>query len=324
MIKIAVSSGDPAGIGPDICIKAFGQKKFYDFFPIIFGDKEIFESRAKSLGINVDIKTYKGKEKFSSDFLWIANKSCDVHVNPGQPDPDCANFIISIFRQAVERTLSKEFEAVVTCPINKEVINKGGIKFTGHTEELAKLSDTDNVVMMLVNEKLRVALATTHLPLKEVPKRITKDLISETLLIIDKDLKNKWKIQNPSIKVLGLNPHAGDGGFIGSEDQEILMPVIEKLNSLGLNITGPHSADTAFTQRNNQTKEDVILAMYHDQGLPVIKTLGFGSIVNVTLGLPFIRTSVDHGTAYDAAGSIEVNESSLVEAAKLAASIAKS
>ena len=137
-------------------------------------------------------------------------------------------------------------------------------------------------------------------------------------------MKNKWKIKNPLVKVLGLNPHAGDGGFIGSEDQKIFIPVIEKLNSLGLNITGPHSADTAYIDRDNQTKEDVILAMYHDQGLPVVKTLGFGNIVNVTLGLPFIRTSVDHGTAYDAAGSIEANESSLVEAAKLAASIAKS
>ncbi len=323
MIKIAVSSGDPAGIGPDICIKAFGQKKSYDFIPVIFGDKEIFKARADSLGIDVDIKIYKDKEKLSNDSLWIANQSCDVSVKPGKPDPDCANFIISIFRQAVERTLSKEFEAVVTCPINKEVINKGGIEFTGHTEELAKISNTLSVVMMLVSEKLKVALATTHLPLREIPKKITKDHISETLLIIDRELKSKWKIKNPFIKVLGLNPHAGDGGFIGSEDQEILIPVIEKLNSLGLNITGPHSADTAFIDKENRIKEDVILAMYHDQGLPVIKTLGFGNIINVTLGLPFIRTSVDHGTAYDTAGSVDVNETSLVEAAKLAASIAK-
>ena len=323
MIKIAVSSGDPAGIGPDICIKAFGQKKSYDFIPVIFGDKEIFKARADSLGIDVDIKIYKDKEKLSNNSLWIANQSCDVSVEPGKPDPDCANFIISIFRQAVERTLSKEFEAVVTCPINKEVINKGGIEFTGHTEELAKISNTFNVVMMLVSEKLKVALATTHVPLREIPKKITKDHISETLLIIDRELKSKWKIKNPFIKVLGLNPHAGDGGFIGSEDQEILIPVIEKLNSLGLNITGPHSADTAFIDKENRIKEDVILAMYHDQGLPVIKTLGFGNIINVTLGLPFIRTSVDHGTAYDTAGSVDVNETSLVEAAKLAASIAK-
>ena len=321
MIKIAVSSGDPAGIGPDICIKAFGQKKIYDFSPVIFGDKELFKSRAKTLGINADIQIYKGQEELSNDSLWIANRDCDLNILPGRPDPNCANFIISNFQQAVKRTISKEFEAVVTCPINKEIINKGGINFTGHTEELAKLSKIDKVVMMLATQELKVALATTHLPLREVPEYITQDHIEETILIINNDLQENWKIKNPLIKVLGLNPHAGDGGFLGSEDQEILIPVIKKLNDMGLNISGPHSADTAFI-KNNQIKPDIVLAMYHDQGLPVIKTIGFGKITNVTLGLPFIRTSVDHGTAYDMAGSIQADESSLIEAAKIAASIA--
>ena len=321
MIKIAVSSGDPAGIGPDICIKAFGQKKIYDFSPVIFGDKELFKSRAKILGINADIQIYKGQEELSKDSLWIANRDCDLNILPGRPDPNCANFIISNFQQAVKRTISEEFEAVVTCPINKEIINKGGINFTGHTEELAKLSKIDKVVMMLATQELKVALATTHLPLREVPEYITQDHIEETILIINNDLQKNWKIKNPLIKVLGLNPHAGDGGFLGSEDQEILIPVIKKLNDMGLNISGPHSADTAFIN-NNQIKPDIVLAMYHDQGLPVIKTIGFGKITNVTLGLPFIRTSVDHGTAYDMAGSIKADESSLIEAAKIAASIA--
>ena len=321
MIKIAVSSGDPAGIGPDICIKAFGQKKIYDFSPVIFGDKELFKSRAKTLGINADIQIYKGQEELSNDSLWIANRDCNLNILPGKPDPNCANFIISNFQQAVQRTISKEFEAVVTCPINKEIINKGGINFTGHTEELAKLSKIDKVVMMLATQELKVALATTHLPLREVPEYITQDHIEETILIINNDLQENWKIKNPLIKVLGLNPHAGDGGFLGSEDQEILIPVIKKLNDMGLNISGPHSADTAFIN-NNQIKPDIVLAMYHDQGLPVIKTIGFGKITNVTLGLPFIRTSVDHGTAYDIAGSIQADESSLIEAAKIAASIA--
>ena len=321
MIKIAVSSGDPAGIGPDICIKAFGQKKIYDFSPVIFGDKELFKSRAKTLGINADIQIYKGQEELSNDSLWIANRDCNLNILPGKPDPNCANFIISNFQQAVKRTISKEFEAVVTCPINKEIINKGGINFTGHTEELAKLSKIDKVVMMLATQELKVALATTHLPLREVPEYITQDHIEETILIINNDLQENWKIKNPLIKVLGLNPHAGDGGFLGSEDQEILIPVIKKLNDMGLNISGPHSADTAFIN-NNQIKPDIVLAMYHDQGLPVIKTIGFGEITNVTLGLPFIRTSVDHGTAYDMAGSIQADESSLIEAAKIAASIA--
>ena len=321
MIKIAVSSGDPAGIGPDICIKAFGQKKIYDFSPVIFGDKELFKSRAKILGINADIQIYKGQEELSKDSLWIANRDCDLNILPGRPDPNCANFIISNFQQAVKRTISEEFEAVVTCPINKEIINKGGINFTGHTEELAKLSKIDKVVMMLATQELKVALATTHLPLREVPEYITQDHIEETILIINNDLQKNWKIKNPLIKVLGLNPHAGDGGFLGSEDQEILIPVIKKLNDMGLNISGPHSADTAFIN-NNQIKPDIVLAMYHDQGLPVIKTIGFGKITNVTLGLPFIRTSVDHGTAYDMAGSNQADESSLIEAAKIAASIA--
>ena len=322
MIKIAVSSGDPAGIGPDICIKAFGQKKIYDFSPVVFGDKELFKSRANTLGIDVDIQTYKGQKELPNDSLWIANIDCDLNILPGKPDPNCANFIISNFKQAVERTISEEFEAVVTCPINKEIINKGGIQFTGHTEELAKLSKIDRAVMMLATKELKVALATTHLPLKEVSEHITQDHIEETILIINNDLQEKWKIEKPLIKVLGLNPHAGDGGFIGSEDQEILIPVIKKLNDIGLNISGPHSADTAFINNNHQDKPDVILAMYHDQGLPVIKTIGFGKIINVTLGLPFIRTSVDHGTAYDIAGSIKADESSLIEAAKIAASIA--
>jgi 4-hydroxythreonine-4-phosphate dehydrogenase len=321
MIKIAVSSGDPAGIGPDICIKAFGQKKIYDFSPVIFGDKELFKSRARTLGINADIQIYKGQEELSNDSLWIANRDCNLNILPGKPDPNCANFIISNFQQAVKRTISEEFEAVVTCPINKEIINKGGINFTGHTEELAKLSKIDKVVMMLATQELKVALATTHLPLREVPEYITQDHIEETILIINNDLQKNWKIKNPLIKVLGLNPHAGDGGFLGSEDQEILIPVIKKLNDMGLNISGPHSADTAFIN-NNQIKPDIVLAMYHDQGLPVIKTIGFGKITNVTLGLPFIRTSVDHGTAYDMAGSIQADESSLIEAAKIAASIA--
>ncbi len=322
MIKIAVSSGDPAGIGPDICIKAFGQKKLYDFSPVVFGNKELFKSRANTLGIDADIQTYKGQEELSNEILWIANLDCDLNILPGKPDPNCANFIISNFKQAVERTISEEFEAIVTCPINKEIINKGGIQFTGHTEELAKLSKIDRVVMMLATKELKVALATTHLPLREVPEYITREHIEDTILTINNDLQKKWKIKNPLIKVLGLNPHAGDGGFLGSEDQEILIPVIKKLKDIGLNISGPHSADTAFINNNHQDKPDVILAMYHDQGLPVIKTIGFGKITNITLGLPFIRTSVDHGTAYDMAGSIKADESSLIEAAKVAASIA--
>ena len=178
--------------------------------------------------------------------------------------------------------------------------------------------------MMLTSDKLRVALATTHLPLREVPQHITPKNIEETLLIINKDLQEKYNLKSPLIKVLGLNPHAGDGGYIGSEEQEVLVPAIKKLTNMGLNISGPYSADTAFIKNDDKTKPDIILAMYHDQGLPALKTLGFRCITNVTLGLPFIRTSVDHGTAYDIAGSAKADESSLIEATKTAAAIASS
>ena len=187
MIKIAVSSGDPAGVGPDICIKAFGQKKSYNFVPVIFGDQDILKSRANRLGIKANIQTYKENAELSNEALWVVDQPCGTSITPGKPDPDCANFTISIFEQAVEKTISSEFDAVVTCPINKEIINKGGIQFTGHTDELAKIANIDNVVMMLANEELKVALATTHLPLREVPNRITQDHIEKTLLIINKE-----------------------------------------------------------------------------------------------------------------------------------------
>ncbi|MBV05984.1 MAG: 4-hydroxythreonine-4-phosphate dehydrogenase PdxA [Gammaproteobacteria bacterium] len=323
MNKIAVSSGDPAGIGPDICIKAFGQKKVYDFFPVIFGDKEIFVSRAKQLGIKVDIQKYngEGKENLSKNCLWIDDHFCNSEVKTGVADSSHANYIVSTFKECALRTLASEFEAIVTCPINKEIINKGGISFTGHTEELAKLSKTEKVVMMLASKDLKVALASTHIPLKQVAERITFSHLEDILLIINRELKEKWLIQDPHIKVLGLNPHAGDGGYIGKEEEEVIIPVIEKLKKLNLNISGPHSADTAFISNDKGPNVDAILAMYHDQGLPVIKSLGFGEIVNITLGLPFIRTSVDHGTAYDMAGNIDVNDKSLITAANIASQI---
>ena len=222
------------------------------------------------------------------------------------------------FEDSVKRTISNEFDAVVTCPINKEVINQGGIPFSGHTEELARIAKTNKVVMMLANENIKVALASTHIPLREVPSFITYDLLTQVLNILDESLKNQWAIENPLIKVLGLNPHAGDGGYIGKEEQDIIYPVIESLNKNGLNIIGPVSADTAFVEKNTDIKADAFLAMFHDQGLPVIKTMSFGEIVNITLGLPFIRTSVDHGTAYDKAGTLLANETSLITASKMA------
>ena len=321
MIKLAVSPGDPAGIGPDICIKAFGLNKDLDFSPVVFGDINLFKERALNLEVDIKIQEYKGQTDLDGKSFWILPYPLDVKVEPGEPNPNYGGYLIKVLEDATNLTLKNEFDALVTGPLNKELINKAGISFFGHTEVLADLSNTPKVVMMLTCDNLKVALATTHVPLREVPKLITHEHLCECLTILTNDLKLKWGYANPCIKVLGLNPHAGDGGYLGKEDQEIVAPAIEYLKTKGLNLIGPVSADTAFVGKNSK-QIDAYLAMYHDQGLPVLKTVGFGNSVNVTLGLPFIRTSVDHGTAYDMAGRKDVDENSLLEAAYLAFNLA--
>ena len=321
MIKLAVSPGDPAGIGPDICIKAFGLNKDLDFSPVVFGDINLFKERAQNLEVDIKIQEYKGQTDLDGKSFWILPYPLDLKVEPGEPNPNYGGYLIKVLEDATNLTLKNEFDALVTGPLNKELINKAGISFFGHTEVLADLSNTPKVVMMLTCDNLKVALATTHVPLREVPKLITHEHLCECLTILNNDLKLKWGYTNPCIKVLGLNPHAGDGGYLGREDQEIIAPAIECLKAKGLNLIGPVSADTAFVEKNSE-HIDAYLAMYHDQGLPVLKTSGFGNSVNVTLGLPFIRTSVDHGTAYDMAGKKDVDENSLLEAAYLAFNLA--
>jgi 4-hydroxythreonine-4-phosphate dehydrogenase len=321
MIKLAVSPGDPAGIGPDICIKAFGQNKNLNFTPVIFGDVDLFQERAQNLEVDVQVKEFKGQETLDDSSFWILPYPLEMKVEPGKPDPSYGDYLMKVLREATNLTLNKEFDALVTGPLNKELINKAGISFFGHTEVLAEISDTSKVLMMLTCDNLKIALATTHVPLSEVPKLITYEHLCECLTILNNDLQNKWGCSNPCIKVLGLNPHAGDGGYLGKEDQEVIAPAIEYLKTKGLNLIGPVSADTAFIGKNSE-HIDAYLAMYHDQGLPVLKTVGFGNSVNITLGLPFIRTSVDHGTAYDMAGKKEVDENSLLEASFLAFNLA--
>ena len=321
MIKLAVSPGDPAGIGPDICIKAFGQNKNLNFIPVIFGDVDLFQERAQNLEVDVQVKEFKGQETLDDSSFWILPYPLEMKVEPGKPDPCYGNYLMKVLREATNLTLNKEFDALVTGPLNKELINKAGISFFGHTEVLAEISDTSKVLMMLTCDNLKIALATTHVPLSEVPKLITHEHLCECLTILNNDLQNKWGCSNPCIKVLGLNPHAGDGGYLGKEDQEVIAPAIEYLKTKGLNLIGPVSADTAFIGKDSE-HIDAYLAMYHDQGLPVLKTVGFGNSVNITLGLPFIRTSVDHGTAYDMAGKKEVDENSLLEASSLAFNLA--
>jgi len=246
------------------------------------------------------------------------DKEIDDYIEPGKPSTSSAKYIIEIFEDSVEKVISKEFDAIVTCPINKELINKAGIPFTGHTEELARLSNTKRVVMMLANERIKIALATTHVPLNDVASYISEELLTEVITILHESVKKYLVKDNPMIKVLGLNPHAGDGGFIGDEEENIIRPTLNNLKRKGINVVGPLSADTAFLETEKGDKADVFLAMFHDQGLPVIKTMGFGETVNVTLGLPFIRTSVDHGTAYDISGTGKADESSLLAAAEMA------
>ena len=321
MIKLAVSPGDPAGIGPDICIKAFGQNKNLNFTPVIFGDVDLFQERAQNLEVDVQVKEFKGQETLDDSSFWILPYPLEMKVEPGKPDPSYGDYLMKVLREATNLTLNKEFDALVTGPLNKELINKAGISFFGHTEVLAEISATSKVLMMLTCDNLKIALATTHVPLSEVPELITYEHLCECLTILNNDLQNKWGCSNPCIKVLGLNPHAGDGGYLGKEDQEVIAPAIEYLKTKGLNLIGPVSADTAFIGKNSE-HIDAYLAMYHDQGLPVLKTVGFGNSVNITLGLPFIRTSVDHGTAYDMAGKKEVDENSLLEASSLAFNLA--
>ena len=325
MTKIAVSSGDPAGIGPDICIKAFGNKKILSYKPIVFGNIDLFVERAGQINQEINIREYKGEEEdsISNDFLWMVDKPIGVDISSSKPNPKSAEYIINIFEESVNKTISKEFDAIVTCPINKEIINEGGIPFTGHTEELAKLGKTNKVVMMLANQKIKVALASTHIPLNEVSDFINKGHIEEVVEIIHTSLRDYWSANDPLIKVLGINPHAGDGGYIGKEEKEVISPALQNLKEKGINTIGPISADTAFIEKDGTKKADAFLAMFHDQGLPVIKTMGFGETVNITLGLPFIRTSVDHGTAYDKAGLGSADESSLIAAMEMAFSMSK-
>ena len=325
MTKIAVSSGDPAGIGPDICIKAFGNKKILSYKPIVFGNIDLFIERAKQINQEIDIREYKDEEEdsISNDFLWMVDMPIGVDISSSKPNPKSAEYIINIFEESVNKTISKEFDAIVTCPINKEIINEGGIPFTGHTEELAKLGKTNKVVMMLANQKIKVALASTHIPLKEVSDFINKGHIEEVVEIIHTSLRDYWNANDPLIKVLGINPHASDGGYIGKEEKEVISPALQNLKEKGINTIGPISADTAFIEKDGTKKADAFLAMFHDQGLPVIKTMGFGETVNITLGLPFIRTSVDHGTAYDKAGLGSADESSLIAAMEMAFSMSK-
>ena len=295
-MTIALTSGEPSGIGPDIAI-IHAQKERTENIKV-YADPDVLIERANLLNLPLVLK--EGNTSKAGELSIFPVKSKERTV-PGKLNPNNAEYVLSLIEQATYDCLHNKCHGILTGPINKAVINEAGIKFSGHTEYLAELSNCSKTVMLLANDKLKVALATTHLALKDVPLHITKESLSEVISIIDNDFKYLG-ISNPRILVCGLNPHAGENGYLGDEEIKTITPVINKLNQDGYRLSGPVPADTAFT--NDSLKDiDVVLAMYHDQGLPVLKAIGFKNAANITLGLPFVRTSVDHGTALDLAGS---------------------
>ena len=313
MTKFFISPGDPAGIGPEVTLKALSKNKKIQNNFILAGDKNLYQNLISQNNLDLNLI----EEDSDEEGVIFKHFPLKNNVSIGNPDVGNANYIIDILSHGALGCLKNEFKGLNTGPINKELINQSGFEFSGHTEFLADIANVKKVVMLLMNKKLKIALLTTHIPLSEVPSKISKKNLENTISIISDEFENTWKIKNPSICLLGLNPHAGEGGYIGHEEEEILKPFV---NSSPKNVFGPISADTAFIEENIN-KYDVFLAMYHDQGLPVIKSMGFGNTLNVTMGLPFIRISVDHGTAYEIAGKNKADFSSMDEALKTSFSL---
>ena len=312
MKKIALSPGDPAGIGPEICLKSLKEINNPKDFELI-GDIDFYRKLSKDLNLNLSFE----ETLHTKSSILVKNIKLDSEVISGSPNVANSKYTLDVLLTGSLGAINKEYAALVTGPINKKIINDYGFEFSGHTEFLADISQTKNVVMLLANSKVKVALLTTHIPLNKVSESISTKKIIETIKILNENLKSLWKIKNPKICVLGLNPHAGEGGFMGSEEIEIIEPAINALLSEKIRVEGPISADTAFINEKI-SKYDAYLAMFHDQGLPVLKSTGFGDSVNITLGLPFTRISVDHGTAYELAGKNKADPSSFKRSKELA------
>lgn len=324
--RIALTTGEPSGIGLDLaCMLATATGNAAKHAQIIVcANRDALETRAETLGIRLKLRAFNPDDNTPATpgELIIKHFATAKPVVAGDLDTKNAQHVLAMLDYAANNCMNNEFDAMVTGPVHKGVINDSGLAFTGHTEYLAEMAQA-YPVMMLATDSLRVALATTHLPLRDVADAITPDLLEKVLHILHADLQQKFAIDNPHILVCGLNPHAGESGHMGREEIDVIEPVLKKLGEQGLNITGPLPADTLFTPRLLDTA-DAVLAMYHDQGLPVLKYAGFGRAVNITLGLPFIRTSVDHGTALDLAGTGNINSGSLQTALELAISLAES
>lgn len=316
---LVVTAGEPAGIGPELCLR-LGQSDCAANI-VVLSDPDLLLSRAQQTGIDVAVTEIGladvGKRPADDGELLVIAERFPAPVNCGQPDPANSQTLLKGLRRAVAGCLDGRFAGLVTAPLQKSIINDAGIAFTGHTEFLAELTGAACPVMLLVAGDLRVALASTHIPLRDVPHYVTQERLTAVLQILHDELRTRFLIDEPQIVVCGLNPHAGEGGHLGHEDEETIAPVIRRFKSRGIAVRGPIPADTAFTPAAGH--KDAILAMYHDQGLPVLKYAGFGTAVNVTLGLSIVRTSVDHGTALDIAGKGEADAGSLIAAIRLAA-----
>ncbi|MEK6681029.1 MAG: 4-hydroxythreonine-4-phosphate dehydrogenase PdxA [Nitrospirota bacterium] len=329
MIKkptIGITMGDPAGIGSEIIVKAFHQGKLEEFCrPIVIGDAEAIEGMVKSLKLSLAVKSV---QEIKDDLIYnntinvIDLKNIGIgQIKFGFPSKTAGTAVVEYIKKAVELAMNKKIDAITTAPINKEVMNASGYPYRGHTELLAELTDTRDFGMMMVSGPLRIILVTTHLSIKDVPKYINKDRVYRTIMLANKAMRY-FNIENPRIAVAALNPHAGEGRLFGSEEWDDIMPAVIKARGEGIDVTDPMPADTLF-YKATFGHYDVIVAMYHDQGLIPLKMLAFGKAVNITIGLPIIRTSVDHGTAYDIAGKGVANPTSMIEAIKLAAEMTK-
>ena len=321
--RIAITLGDPGGIGPDICVLMARSSITRNH--IFITDPQLLLESSKKLKIKIKInlldtltsKTVSGLGVINVYPLKLRSKN-----KPGYMNPENASFVIDTIQTAAEGCMRGDFDAMVTGPISKSVLNRGGYKISGHTEFLAKLCKSKSI-MMLMNDRIKVTLQTIHIPLREITKEITKSRIIETISIINEDLKTKFSCNKPKILICGINPHAGEDGLLGKEEIDIIVPAVKSLKKMGIIIDGPVPADTAFIKKF-VNKYDVIHTMYHDQGLPVIKFDNFSKTTNVTLGLPIIRVSVDHGTATELVGTGKVDISSFKQALKVARDISKS
>ena len=316
---IAFTPGEPAGIGPDLA--AIIAQQAFGYCIVAIADSSVLKQRAQQIGYSLRIRPFDGSVSKAGELQCI-DIDCQNPVVTGQLDKANAAYVLKTIETATIGCLENKFDALVTGPIQKSIINEAGIAFSGHTEFLAELCNHAHPVMMLANKKLKVALVTTHMPLSQVSKSITEDTVKQAIQITHADLQSKFGITRPKIAVCGLNPHAGENGHLGREEIEIINPAVEQLKSAGLDLIGPLPADTAFTTQYIQSV-DAVVAMFHDQGLPVVKALGFGETVNITLGLPITRTSVDHGTALSLAGTSKVESSSLIAAFEMAYSMVK-